>query len=329
MIWDILLLIFGIFLLIKGSDWFVDSGSEIGKIFKISEILLGLTLVAFGTSLPELIIAITGAQSGSTGVVIGNILGTNMVNVSGILAIICIIKPMKFLRETVRKDMYMSFLTAIVMVVIVSDVFLTNASVNMISRSDGIIFLLLFGVFMYYTLYEYIDYIKERKKNRNTEVKLKLRDIDHIVKNILFMILGLTMVYFGGDFVVDAVSNLAYKMHISEVFIAILVVAIGTSLPEVFTSIAAIKKGKPNIALGNLIGSTMFNTLFVLGTASIIHPIELPTDTLIVDAMVFAAVCMILVIFTKKNGKYELSRTEGVCLLSIYIAYISFVIIRK
>lgn len=197
MIWNIILLFIGIVFLIKGSDLFVESGSEIGKTFKISEILLGLTLVSIGTSLPELIIGITGAQSGNTGVVLGNIIGTNMVNIAAILAIIGIVAPIKFLRETVRKDMYMNLLTAGVFLVVISDTFLSNATENVLSRADGIIFILLFAVFMYYTLYEYIDYIKERRKEGNKEVKLKLKDIDKITKNIIFMIVGLVMVYIG------------------------------------------------------------------------------------------------------------------------------------
>ncbi|MBR4110147.1 MAG: calcium/sodium antiporter [Clostridia bacterium] len=321
------LLILGIILLIKGSDLFVDSGSRIGKILNISEILLGMTIVSFGTSLPELIVAINGAQTGSNGVVIGNIIGTNIFNVCAILAILCIIKPIKFLKETVRKDMYMSLLSTVVLFVLMADrIFDGGVGANIINRADGIILLLFFGVFIYYSLYHYVENRHEKPKE---EVKLKLKDIDELTKKILFMMLGIAMVFIGGDIAVDSVVKLASALHISETFIAIMVLAIGTSLPEIFTSIAAVKKHKNEMAIGNLIGSSIFNILFVLGTSSLIHPIALPMDSLLVDTALFAVVSAMLIMFARNKGKYEMSKLEGYCLLAIYATYVLYVIIRK
>lgn len=321
------LLILGIILLIKGSDLFVDSGSRIGKILNISEILLGMTIVSFGTSLPELIVAINGAQTGSNGVVIGNIIGTNIFNVCAILAILCIIKPIKFLKETVRKDMYMSLLSTVVLFVLMADrIFDGGVGANIINRADGIILLLFFGVFIYYSLYHYVENRHEKQKE---EVKLKLKDIDELTKKILFMMLGIAMVFIGGDIAVDSVVKLASALHISETFIAIMVLAIGTSLPEIFTSIAAVKKHKNEMAIGNLIGSSIFNILFVLGTSSLIHPIALPMDSLLVDTALFAVVSAMLIMFARNKGKYEMSKLEGYCLLAIYATYVLYVIIRK
>ena len=180
MLLNIFFLIAGILLLIKGSDIFIDSGSAIAKIFKINEILLGLTFVSFGTSLPELLIGINSATSGSHGIAIGNIIGTNIFNIAIILGVICIIRPVKFLRGTVKKDMYMSLLTAIVVFILLLDTYATDATQNMISRTDGIIMLLLFGVFMYYTLYSMIEEINDRKEKR----KLK-NSTNNIANNVI------------------------------------------------------------------------------------------------------------------------------------------------
>ncbi len=324
---QILLLAVGILLLIKGSDFFVDAGSAIGKTLKINELLLGFTIVSFGTSLPELIVALTSAQAGSNEIALGNILGTNLFNICAILAVIAIIKPIQFKKETVRKDMYMSVLTAFVLMILMADKWISGDSVNILSRTDGFILLSLFAVFMYYTLYSWLDIWNERKA-KNEEVKLKLKDIDTLTKNIFLMLLGLTMVFIGANASVDAVEKIAEMLGISETFIAILVVAVGTSLPEIFTSITAIKKGKQDIAVGNLIGSNMFNILFVLGTAATISPIPLQMDSLVIDALTFFLMTIILVLHAKGGKKYELGRGEGFCLLAIYVMYAIYVIVR-
>ena len=324
---QILLLAIGILLLIKGSDFFVDAGSAIGKTLKINELLLGFTIVSFGTSLPELIVALTSAQAGSNEIALGNILGTNLFNICAILAVIAIIKPIQFKKETVRKDMYMSVLTAFVLMILMADKWISGDSVNILSRTDGLILLSLFAVFMYYTLYSWLDIWNERKA-KNEEVKLKLKDIDTLTKNIFLMLLGLTMVFIGANASVDAVEKIAEMLGISETFIAILVVAVGTSLPEIFTSITAIKKGKQDIAVGNLIGSNMFNILFVLGTAATISPIPLQMDSLVIDALTFFLMTIILVLHAKGGKKYELGRGEGFCLLAIYVMYAIYVIVR-
>ncbi len=324
---EILLLGLGIIFLIVGSDLFVDSGSAIGKTFKISELLLGVTIVAFGTSLPELIVALTSAQAGSSEIAIGNILGTNVFNTCVILAVIALVKPVKFKRDTVRKDMYMSVITAFVLLIMMADKILCGATVNELTRTEGLILLVLFGMFVYYTLYDFAGYWKARKEE-NKEFKLKLKDIDSLTKNILLMILGITMVFLGANWSVGAVEEIAKLVGISETFIAVLVVAIGTSLPEIFTSIAAVKKDKHDIAVGNLIGSNMFNILLVLGLATTIHPIALPMDSLIIDAFTFLAVSVILLIHARNGKDHVISKFEGISLLAIYLMYLVYIFIR-
>ena len=249
-----ILLIVGIILLIKGADIFVDSGSHIAKIFKISEIILGLTFVSFGTSLPELLVGINAARTGSHGIVIGNIIGTNIFNMTGILALICIIKPVKFLRETIKKDMYMSLLSSVILFVLLLDTLGTNLTENIISRTDGIIMLLFFAIFIYYTIYAYKEYKREKNKDKEiskVEFKLKYKHIIRILKNLFLMILGLALVLIGSELVVSSTVDIAEKLNLSQTFIAILVIAVGTSLPEISTSIVALKKNKSNLAIGN------------------------------------------------------------------------------
>ncbi len=334
MIVSIILLILGIVILIKGADLFIDSGSAIAKIFKMSEILIGLTFVCIGTSLPELIISSVGAAKGSSGLVIGNIIGTNIFNMCVILGMICIVHPIKLLRETVRKDMYMSLLSSIILLVVLLDVFLGGATTNYISRTDGIILLLFFAIFMYYTLYEFGEYIKERDSKKDPkEVKkrekiiLTKKDVQDIFKNIIIALISIGMIYLGAKLVVDNGVIIAKILKISETFIAIGIIAVGTSLPEITTTIAAVKKKRVNIAIGNLIGGNMFNTLFVLGTAATINPLKLPTEALFVDCIVYIFICFVMVMFTRK--KQEISRVEGMTLISTYMFYIAYVIYRK
>ena len=335
----------GLILLVKGSDIFVDAGSNIGRIFKISEIIIGLTFVCVGTSLPELLLSITASLDNNAEFVIGNIIGTNIFNMCCILGMICLIHPLKLLRETVRKDMKMSLLSGIILAVILMDTFGTNLTENVISRTDGIILLMFFAVFMYYTLYEFGEYLRDRKEKKLKERQEKIargenvpeekkeervftmKDMNALVKNLIIGIIGAFMVYAGAELVVNSAVHIAEIFKVSQTFISIAIIAVGTSLPEISTSIAAIKKNRVNIAIGNLIGSNMFNTLFVLGCASLTNPIKLTDVSLFVDCSVFILVCLVMVLFTKR--KVEISRAEGLTLISIYIVYIAYVIFRR
>jgi len=329
MILNIIFLILGIIILVKGADIFIDSGTEIGKVFKISEIILGLTFVAFGTSLPELCISVMGASKGSSGLVIGNIVGTNLFNICVILGMVCLISPLKLLRQTVRKDIYMSFLTSVILLVVLLDTFLTNLTENIISRTDGIILLLFFGVFMYYTLYEFGEYNKQREAKldkKEEKIIINKATKKKILKNLVIAIIGIAMVFLGSDLIVNNAVEIARGFKISETFIGIAIIGIGTSMPEVFTTIAAVKKNRINIAIGNLIGSNMFNTLLILGVSSIVSPIALPSSLLLIDCAVFISVCAVMILFTKR--KFEISRLEGLVLIMIYVIYMIFTVVR-
>lgn len=342
---SIIAMLAGLILLVKGSDIFVDAGSNIGRIFKISEIIIGLTFVCVGTSLPELLLSFTASLDNNAEFVIGNIVGTNIFNMCCILGMICLMHPLKLLRETVRKDMKMSLLSSIILTVILMDTFGTDLKYNIISRTDGIILLMFFAVFMYYTLYEFGEYLRDRKEKKLKERQekiargekvpeekkeervLTMKDVKALVKNLALGIVGAAMVYFGAEITVGSAVHIAEFFKVSQTFISIAIIAVGTSLPEISTSVAAIKKNRINIAIGNLIGSNMFNTLFVIGCTSLANPIKLTDISLFIDCFVFILVCLIMVLFTKR--KIEISRAEGLTLISIYIVYIAYVIFRR
>lgn len=344
---NIILLILGLALLIKGSDIFVDAGTSIGKIFKMSEVLIGLTIVCIGTGLPELILSINGSISGNSDLVIGNIVGTNIFNMCVILGFICILNPLRLLRQTVRKDMHMSLISSIALFLLLLDNAGFSFIKNSLSRTDAGILLLLFAIFVYYTFYEITEYLRDRREKKYQEQKEKRKtnnikkhveekpeertytnkDLKCLFKNIIIAIIGIIMVHIGALLTVNNTVKIANFFNVSQTFISIVIIAIGTSLPELTTSYAAVKKNRINIAIGNLIGSNMFNTLCVLGCSALINPIALEGNYILIDCAVFILVCLVMVLFTKR--KPEISRMEGFSLFSIYILYIVYVMYRR
>lgn len=340
---SILLMVIGLFLLIKGSDAFVDLGTKIGKKFKMSEVLIGLTIVSVGTSLPEMLLSLSASFNGSSDFLIGNIVGTNIFNMCCILGVICLTNPLKLLRETIRKDMNMSLITSTALFVLLMDIVDSGSTHNSVTRTDGIILLLFFSIFIYYTLYEFGEYLRNRREKKYRDEKeqkirykrdkqtenakvFSVKDIKKIFVDILLMIVCIAVIFIGAELVVNNAVVIARTFKVSETFISIAIIAVGTSLPEISTSIAAVKKNRINIAIGNLIGSNMFNTLLIIGTSALINPIKVNTPSLVVDAAVFVLVCLVLRLFTRK--KPEITAMEGFTLLSIYACYMVFVLYR-
>ena len=223
--------------------------------------------------------------------------------------------------------MFMSVASALVLFLMMADKWFANTDINVISRSEGIILLILFAMFMYYNLYGYMDEWHARKE-KDKEIKLKLKDIDALTKNILLLILGLVLVFVGAKMTVNSVEKIAIILGLSETFISILIIAVGTSLPEIFTSISAVRKGKHDIAIGNLIGSNMFNILFILGSTALINPIVLQMDTLVIDAFVFLMVMIMLLIHSLTSKEHQLTKQEGILMLTIYATYVMYVVVR-
>lgn len=341
----ILLLVGGIFLLIRGSDIFVDASVKIAKILKMSELLIGMTLVCFGTSLPELFVSVNGSIKGTSDLVIGNMVGTNIFNICVILGVISIVHPIKLLKDTVRKDMYMSLVTGLLFLLVTLDTFGTNLTVNIISRTDGAILLIMFAIFMYYNLYHYANFTKKRREKviikkkiksgeqiEDTKNKMTRKQKQDLAESIILCLIGGILVYVGSECVLNGAVGFARYIGVSETLVAILIIAVGTSLPEIATSITSLKKRKTNIAVGNLIGSNMYNMLFVVGISAVINPLRVVTTSIWVDAIVFIVITLVLILFTKsryiKKGSYELSRTEGIILILIYVAYVTYVLVR-
>jgi len=330
---SVLLIVGGLVILVKGADVFVDGSSQIAKKLNVSERLIGLTLVAFGTSFPELSISVIAAINGSDGLAIGNVVGSNIFNICGVLGIIALVRPIVVSKSMIRKDIPMNILTTLVLFILLYDTIFVGASENILTRSDALIFLLFFAIFLYYTFYNTSSDLQPipTKKLNETKVDSKSapantsqKKYSH-TKNILMIVLGLGGVLLGGELVVRGGVSVAEAFGLSHALIGLTIVSIGTSLPELTTGIVAVTKGKFDIAVGNVVGSGMFNVLFILGTAAVIAPITLTVDILL-DIIVLVVVTVFLFFTSRSKGK--ISRAEGVFFIVVYLAYLVYIIHR-
>lgn len=302
------ILILGFVLLVKGADIFVEGASGIAKRFGIPELIIGLTIVAMGTSAPEAAVSIAGAFKGSADISIGNVVGSNIMNVLVILGLATVIVPIAVQKSTVMIEM--PFLIA------VEVLFLVLGMDGTVSHVDGVIYWVCFIV--------YLIYLFKSAKNNPGEQQEEIKNLP-IWKSILFTVLGIVMIVFGSDFAVDGATEIARFFGMSERFIGLTVVALGTSLPELFTSVTAAKRGNADIAIGNIVGSNIFNILFVIGTSAVIIPINFASN-FIFDAIIAIAAVVVLWLCTLKDHK--LHRWAGVIMLLgyvIYFIYIAFI----
>ncbi|MFH1668199.1 MAG: calcium/sodium antiporter [Candidatus Komeilibacteria bacterium] len=315
-----LLFIVGFILLIKGADLLVNGSSSLAKKFHIPEIVIGLTIVSFGTSLPELIVNILAALQGSTDIGLGTIIGSNISNIALVLGFTAIILPLAVKSDTAWKEIPFSILATIIMMVVVNDHFFNPAIASMISRIDGLIFLIFFGLFVSYTIN---IFVKHKNLDISQEQKMHRSGL-----TIFFMIVaGLIALFYGGQWVVNGAVKIAQLFGISEFIIAATIIAVGTSLPELVTSIVAAYKKNLDLAVGNIIGSNIFNILFVLGITAVIKPIATPT-LINIDILYLIGLSIILFAFLFIGKKKELERWQGVSLLIIYVGYVVFLIMR-
>ncbi len=267
-----LLLVLGFVLLVKGADYFVESTAAIAKLLRISPLLVGLTIVAFGTGAPEATVSIIAALEGSAGVTLGNVVGSNIINIALVVGVTAFLSPLKVTNATIKKEIPFAFLACIVLLVLMSDQYLENTAVNVITRGDGIIFLLFFAIFLYYVI--------EAARNNRSQMEKEITEQPDKRKwgrHILFSTGGLAAIIFGGYLVVESSTEIAIRFGMSETLVGLTIVAIGSSLPELVISVTAALKKESEIALGNIVGSSIFNILFVLGAASLIIP--LPVET--------------------------------------------------
>ena len=323
----------GFVLLVKGADVFVEGSSGIARFFKIPSIIIGLTIVAFGTSAPEAAVSITASITGQGGISVGNITGSNIFNVLMVLGVCALIKPITVQRSIMQKDYLLMLVASGALFAVSADMWLTGGDVQaMLSRGDGIILGLFFCIFLYMTIrsglkgrkeeapkIEETPQITEPVKEKKPEKKMSLP------KGIIMAVLGLAGVVAGGELVVSGASDIARSFGASETLIGVTVVAIGTSLPELVTSIVASRKGENDIAVGNVVGSNIFNILFVLSASSIIRPIPMDMAS-IYDTIIMIGVCVMVYFFAVT--KHKIMRWEGGLMVAMYAGYTAFAILR-
>ncbi|NKF08591.1 calcium/sodium antiporter [Clostridium gasigenes] len=320
-----ILLIIGFVLLIKGADIFVDGASEIAKKFKIPEIIVGLTIVSIGTSAPELAVSIISSLKGSNEITMGNIIGSNIFNTLMVLGITSIIMPIVIKKSSISKDFIITVIVAILLLVLTFGDLLWGGT-SQISTLNGIVLLILC---IGYLLLLLLDTKKSNSLVENIESEEPQEEIQ-ILTCIIKILIGVAGVVSGGEMVVNAATNIATTFGMSQKLIGLTIIAVGTSLPELVTSIIAAIKGKNDIALGNVFGSNIFNMLLILGTAASINPIPV-LPQLGIDLIFLIVVTLILggFMFVGKKGKSKLSRKEGLILVLMYVVYIVYIVIRN
>lgn len=312
-----ILIIIGFILLIKGADFLVDGASCIAKRFHIPEIIIGLTIVSIGTSMPELFVSITSALDGYSDMAIGNVIGSNVCNLLLILGVSTVIKSIKFQRETRLIEIPLCFCFTIIFMI------LCNAQ-NDVSRSDAIILIALFVLFILYTIFMGIKGEKfDRKDNKeNIVVDPSTTNANtRLFKNIVYVILGIVALKIGGDLTVNNAVAIAKQFNISEKIISLTILAIGTSLPELVTSVTAAIKGNSDIAIGNILGSNIFNMLLIIGVSSLITPIVY-NITYNKELIILILSTLLLALFPIIPPKNEMSKFNGVIYLIFYIIYL-------
>lgn len=316
MFFYLVMIIIGFVLLVFGADLLVRGASNIAKKFHIPEILIGLTIVALGTSAPELIITITSANNGATELIIGNSIGSNLCNLLLIIGIMSIITPITFDKEIVKLHLPISLFAALVILFMELSSF--SSATATLDRLDGIILLILFIIYFTYPIIKEIkDIISNFKANRNSNESKNI----NIFLSIFFIILGVVLLKYGGDFVVDYSTYIAQEFNISERVIGLTIVAIGTAMPEFVTSIIAVIKKDTDLAVGNLIGSCVLNLLLILGMGSIITP--LPFSHEFNQSLILLIIStLVLLLFNFIGKKNTITRFKGTILLIIFATYI-------
>ena len=312
---NVIFLIVGFVVLIKGADVFVDGASSVAGRFKISKTLIGLTIVAFGTSAPELAVSISSIIEGHGDIVVGNVIGSNILNILLIIGLSSMFHFLSVKNETVQKELPIAALITVAFTVLMCDNLFTGAG-NAFTRSDGIVILLFFAVFVYYLI---------RMARRKTDEKADISQYMPMRKAVIFTILGIVGIVIGSELVVNGASGVAAGIGVSDRLVALTVVALGTSLPELVTSITATRKGEYEIAIGNVVGSNIFNIGMVLGLPTALFG-TIPNLTFnYIDIIVMLVSALLLFIFAKNDRK--ITKGEGVILLVIFVAYYTYVIV--
>lgn len=321
---DYILLIIGFVLLIKGADFFVDGSSSVAKILKVPTIIIGLTVVAFGTSMPELSVSVTAALRGSNDLAVSNVLGSNIFNLLVVLGCCALVKPVAAKWSLLKKEFPFSILITIILLLVDSDFSIMKVIDGnkgfVLGRWAGLLFLILFVLYIYATVKSALRSRAEAKDMEEEEYRTMSP-----LKSGIYIVIGLIGIVWGGNLVVDSASNIALTFGWSQTFIGLTIVALGTSLPELVTSVVAARKGENDLAVGNVVGSNIFNILLILGVSSFITPITLDV-TAVYDTIIL--IIASIVVYVSAISKREIQRKEGILFLVCYFAFFLYVFMR-
>ncbi|MCU0445334.1 MAG: calcium/sodium antiporter [Microscillaceae bacterium] len=309
-------LIAGLVIIILGANWLVGGSAAIAKRMNIPDLVIGLTIVAIGTSTPELTVSLASAVNGNTDIAIGNVIGSNIANILLILGVSALIYPIKVERKTQVIEIPLALLAVILVGFSANDVLLDSASHNAISRIDGLFFLAFMIVFLYYTFY-----VAQASKETPTEDIIPLP----LPKSIALILIGLVGLFFGGQIMVSGAVEIAKMLGMSQAMIGLTIVAIGTSLPELATSVVAARRGNSDIAIGNVVGSNIFNVFLILGASALFKPLPLPQNgNLDILVAIFASLLLFVSTYTFRSR--TIFRLEGGIFLLMYATYLGFLI---
>lgn len=318
---EYVLLVVGIALLIKGADLLVEGSSSLAKRMGMPTLLVGLTVVAFGTSMPELVVSVLSALSGATDVALGNAIGSNISNILLVLGITAIIHPIRVQHSTVWREIPFALLAAVALFVVSADFLIDRKEIFSLTKVDGIVMLLFFAIFIYYVVES------ARAKKTGLEDKKLIIKERKISFSILMVLAGLVGLILGGKWVVDGAVFIARSFGLSEFLISSTIVAIGTSLPELVTSIVAALKGDVDLAVGNIVGSNIFNIFWILGVTALIAPIAVPLSVT-ADLVILMAVTAMLFLVMFVGKRHRISRWEGIAFTALYACYVAFLVLR-
>lgn len=315
----LILFIIGFVFLIKGADMLVEGSSSVAKKFWISDIIIGLTIVAFGTSAPELVVNVSSSLKGATGITIGNVLGSNIANILLILGASALFAPLKVKKKLLSNEVFFTIIATVVFGIFINDRFIDGAAQGLVTRSEGLILLVLLWIFLYYVYQS----IKNGKADEE-EGEIKVLPV---WKSLLWIVLGLGGLILGGEWIVNGAVMIAEAFGISQRVIGLTIIAIGTSLPELATSAIAAYKGKTDLALGNVIGSNIFNILFILGMSSLITPIPaLAGTTGDLILLCFATGLIYVFGYGITGKKWQINKREGVLMIVLYLVYLGYLV---
>lgn len=332
MLIDILILIGGTILILGGANFLTDGASSLAKSWGITDLVIGLTVVAFGTSAPELVISVMSAIKGNAGIAIGNIVGSNIFNILVIVGCVALVSPIKVKRSYMSNEIPLVILSALVLFICANGVILDGDSVNQISSVDGLLMLLFFAIFMRYTLSIATEKQVSAPTPEAASEAVGVEKADEVKtlplwRSLLYVVGGLAALMYGGNLFVDGASGIARGLNVSESVIGLTIVAAGTSLPDLAASVAAALKNKPGLAVGNIIGSNIFNIFFVLGVASTVSPLPLGGITNL-DFLVLIAACLLFWLFGWFFKKRTITRVEGAILVACFIAYTVYLVVN-